>query len=96
MEKVINYLTGFFGGWSNGSLITGAEYHLKNNGDLDATLMSLSVNYALADNLTMFVRQDNEDPNADVDDDEDLTLLISCCKFFSNGSGAFPPKERSL
>ena len=63
-------VTGFFGGWSNGSLITGAEFHSKNNGDLDAALMSLSVNYALADNLTMFVRLDNEDPNTDVGGDD--------------------------
>ena len=38
---------GVFGGWSNGTLVTGTEYYTQLNGSSEATLMSLSVNYIL-------------------------------------------------
>ena len=68
---------GIFGGWSNGTALGGIEVYTMQEGDIDAFLMSLSVNYALTDNLTMFVRQDNEDPNTENGtsaDEEDLTM----------------------
>ena len=67
-------VTGFFGGWSNNNLVAGVEYYTKDNGT-DASLMSVSMNYILANNLTMYIRQDNKDPDIDMDNDEEDTTM---------------------
>ncbi len=65
---------GFFGGWSNNNLVAGAEYYTKGDG-IEASLMSVSMNYILSNNLTLYIRQDSKDPNIDTDDNETDTLM---------------------
>ena len=52
---------GIFGGWSNGTILTGMEYYTMNHGYIDASLMSLSINYVFDNHLSVFIRHDNNE-----------------------------------
>ena len=65
-----------FGGCAGNGLRVGGEYDVLTNSDgTKKTLLSISLNYGLKDDVDVFARYDMNDPNADVEKDGDNYLI---------------------
>jgi len=67
-------VTGLFGGFGTSLVKGGIEYYIRDTGS-EASLMSVSMNYIAGNNLTIFIRQDDKDPNIDTSNNETETLM---------------------
>ena len=58
-----------FGGFSGMGLRIGAEYDMLTKGDTESSIISVSTNYNIMDNINVFARYDMYDKNTSVEKD---------------------------
>ena len=79
-----------FGGFSRMGLRLGAEYDMLTKGDTESSIISVSTNYNIMDNINVFARYDMYDKNTSVEKDGLSYLITGILLNCGNGLSVAP------
>ena len=79
-----------FGGFSGMGLRIGAEYDMLTKGDTESSIISVSTNYNIMDNINVFARYDMYDKNTSVEKDGLSYLITGILLNCGNGLSVAP------
>ena len=85
----INMISGF-GGYAGNNLRIGAEYDMQTSGDLEQTIVSITSNYRVLDNLDAYVRYDIYDENTTDEMNGENYLIAGILLNCGNGLSVAP------
>ena len=79
-----------FGGYAGNNLRIGAEYDMQTSGDLEQTIVSITSNYRVLDNLDAYVRYDIYDENTTDEMNGENYLIAGILLNCGNGLSVAP------
>jgi len=85
-----NTMTSLFGGFAGMGIRIGGEYDMQTIGGVNSNIVSVSTNYAVRDNIDVFVRYDIYDGDTSIDNDGENYLVAGIVLTCDGGISVAP------